>query len=176
MAGSTDILVRDLAYEDCSVMAAAFNHQGWNKTVERFTGYFQEQERELRKVLIATVQQEFAGYLTIVWNSHYPPFSKDLIPEIADFNVLQKFQRRGVGSRLMDTAERAISERSNVAGIRVGLMADYAAALQLYIERGYLPDGKGISYRNMTSQYGDQVVVDDDLTLGFIKRLDREVN
>ena len=71
----------------------------------------------------------------------------------------------------MNAAESLIAERSDFAGIRVGLTADYAVAHRLYIKRAYLLDGNGISYRDAVLKYGDQVTVDDDLNLGFIKKL-----
>ena len=42
----------------------------------------------------------------------------------------------------------------------------------LYIRRGYLPDGKGISFHAKFLEYGRNATVDDDLTIGFIKHLD----
>ena len=126
---------------------------------------------ELRSVLIAEKDGDFAGYLTIVWTSPYPPFRERSIPEITDLNVLIKFRERGVATRLLDEAELMIGERSDIAGIRVGLTADYGAAQRLYVQRGYVPDGFGLSYRYRQSQYGEQVTVDDNLTLGFMKQV-----
>jgi hypothetical protein len=71
----------------------------------------------------------------------------------------------------VDTAEQLISEKTDRAGIRVGLTADYGNAHRLYIDRGYIPDGCGISYRGQFLEYGDTAIVDDELTLGFIKSL-----
>jgi ribosomal protein S18 acetylase RimI-like enzyme len=88
-----------------------------------------------------------------------------------DFNVLPWFRRRGIGGQLMDEAERRIAERSPVAGIGVGLSADYGAAQILYIRRGYIPDGRGVSWRGAICQHGDQVSVDDGLVLYFTKVL-----
>jgi GNAT superfamily N-acetyltransferase len=66
---------------------------------------------------------EFAGYLTVVCRSGYPPFREVGIPEIRDFNVLPGFRRRGIGTCLVGEAEALIYARSPVAGIEVG-MAD----------------------------------------------------
>jgi hypothetical protein len=89
-----------------------------------------------------------------------------------DFNVLIKHRRKGAGTALMDEAERRIGERSTVAGLRVGLLADYGAAQILYARRGYIPDGRGLYHKDHHVGYFDQVVADDDLTLALTKRLD----
>jgi len=171
MAELKDISIRNLEYKDCASIAEAFRGQGWDKPEDQFVAYFQEQDRREREVFVGRVKDEFAGYTTVVWNSQYPPFSNDAIPEIVDLNVLMKFQRRGVGNRLVDAAEAFIAERSGLAGVRVGLTADYAAAHRLYIKRGYLPDDHGISYQSRSLKYGESAIVDDELTIGFIKEV-----
>jgi hypothetical protein len=62
-----------------------------------------------------------------------------------------------------------ISERSGKAALGVGLFEDYGPAQRLYILRGYVPDGCGITYRGERVKYGDRVVVDDDLVLHLVK-------
>jgi ribosomal protein S18 acetylase RimI-like enzyme len=121
---------------------------------------------------VAEYNGEFAGYVNILWESSYAPFHKAGIPEIADFNVLKNFQRRGIGTLLMDEAERRIAERGySFVGLGVGLYPDYGAAQILYARRGYIPDGQGIYYNTRQIQPGELVRVDDDLTLQFIKVL-----
>ncbi|MEZ4847287.1 MAG: GNAT family N-acetyltransferase [Bacteroidia bacterium] len=63
-------------------------------------------EEGSRDIIIAELNGEFAGYLTIKWESNYIPFKEKAIPEIVDFNVLKKFQRKGIGTALMDEAEQ----------------------------------------------------------------------
>ena len=87
----------------------------------------------------------FAGYLNVVWQVEYPPFRESGIPEIQDFNVLPRFRRKGIGSRLMESAERLAAERSHIVGIGVGMTEDYGAAQRLYALRGYVPDGRGLA-------------------------------
>jgi GNAT superfamily N-acetyltransferase len=74
---------------------------------------------------------EFIGNLTINWQSNYPPFQQDKVPELKGFNVLPNFQRQGIGTRLMDEAERIVVERSMIVGIGVGLFSDYGAAQRM---------------------------------------------
>jgi len=161
--------IRDLKEADCSTISACFAAQGWNKPIEQYRRYCRECQANKRVVLIAEVKGEFAGYITILWESPYPPFREQKIPEIADFNVLIKFRRRGIGKALMDQAERRIAQRSPIAGIGVGLTEDYGAAQILYAKRGYIPDGKGISYNERFLKHSDQVIIDDDLILCFTR-------
>jgi ribosomal protein S18 acetylase RimI-like enzyme len=169
---STKISIREMSAEDCAIISKAFTDQGWNKPQSQYEGYFQEQTEGRRVVLVAEVEGTFAGYVTILWESYYPPFKEAGIPEIMDFNVLIKYRRQGIGAALMDEAEKRISHRSKVVGIGVGLMADYGAAQIMYVKRGYVPDGRGISQNEKFLGYGDRVTVDDDLILCFTKRLD----
>jgi GNAT superfamily N-acetyltransferase len=156
---------------DAPVISAAFTAQGWNKPVSLFTGYAQDGYEGKRTNLLAECAGQFAGYVTIVWESNYPPFHEAGIPEIVDFNVLLKFKRMGVGSALMDEAERRIGERSASAGLGVCIQSDYGAAQALYARRGYVPDGRGAFWKGKYVQYGDQVTIDDDLAIYMTKNL-----
>ena len=170
------IFIREMQSTDPPVMAVAFCAQGWNKPESQYQQYLQEHLSGERTVLLADVKQQpallnFSGYLTIVWESEYPPFRKERIPEIVDFNVLIKYRRQGIGNALMDEAERQIALRSPVAGIGVGLTPDYGPAHILYIKRGYIPDGRGLFFNNHHLQWGETCMVNDDLTLNFTKLL-----
>ena len=170
---STDI--RRLQESDVERIAAAFQAINWNKPVSQYQCYLAEQEEGRRIVLLAFCAEEFAGYLTIVWQSNYLPFRAEHIPEIQDFNVLPQYRRQGIGTKLMDEAEEIVASRSSSAGIGVGMTADYGAAQRLYVLRGYVPDGEGLFWRNRPIHYGEQIMVDDDLILYFLKKLSPEI-
>ena len=164
--------IRLLEERDIQPIVSAFEELGWgNKTPALYQRYLSEQDEGRRTVLVASVEGEFAGYLTIDWRSEYPPFRQSGIPEITDFNVLPQFRRRRIGTRLMDEAERRIAERSPVAGIGFGLTPDYGAAQRMYVKRGYVPDGMGIRKNDRYVNPGDRVTVDDGLALYLTKRL-----
>ena len=165
------IVVRELTEADCSPISAAFLEQGWNKPVEQYQTYWRERQKGIRVVLVAEYDSHFAGYVTIVWDSDYPPFKAASIPEVVDLNVLIKFQRRGIGTALMDAAEKRIAQHADVAVIGVGLMTDYGKAQMLYVKRGYIPDGRGIFAHGHWLTYGDQITIDDDVVLYLTKRL-----
>src|SRR5215216_688154 len=164
-------MIRPLENKDIPRIAQAFQQLGWNKPASQYERYLAQQEVGVRDVYVAFVQGEFAGYLTICWESSYQPFFVKSIPEIVDFNVLPSFRRMGIGTQLMDKAEREIAKVGPIAGIGVGMTADYGAAQRLYILRGYIPDGLGLHWRDHHVQFGEEVKVDDDLGLYFTKEL-----
>ena len=170
---SNQLTVREMTPEDPPTVAEAFQAQGWDKPQGLYEKYYQEQMEGQRTVLIAERNGKFVGYLTIVWESHYPPFRNKGIPEIVDFAVLEAHQRQGIGTFLMDAAELRVAEKSNLIGIGVGLHADYGAAQVMYAKRGYVPDGRGIHYNGQQLRFGDQTTVDDSLVICFTKELRR---
>ena len=70
-----------------------------------------------------------------------------------------------VSAAAYDEAERVVSERSSVVGIGVGMYADYGTAQRMYVKRGYIPDGRGLFFRQDFVEPGQTVIVDDDLAL-----------
>lgn len=166
-----DLLIRALKTQDAEPMAAAFAAIGWNKPVSQYKHYLADQQERRRDVLVAFADGAFAGYVTILWESLYPPFRADHVPEISDLNVLPEFRRRGIATQLLDEAERKVAEHSDVAGIGVGMTPDYGPAQRLYVLRGYVPDGRGLASHDRTVRYGDHVEVDDDLVVRLIKNV-----
>jgi GNAT superfamily N-acetyltransferase len=164
-------VIRLLERRDISEIAQAFQKLGWNKPASQYERYLVQQKMNLRDVYVAFVERQFAGYLTISWESSYSLFRERNIPEIVDFNVLPGFRRKGIGTQLMDKAEREIARVSRVAGIGVGMTSDYGAAQRLYVLRGYIPDGLGMHWRGHHVHYGEEIKVDDDLGLYFTKEL-----
>jgi len=164
-----------LIEKDIAVISDAFNQIGWNKPASLFEGYLKEQEAGERLVWVAHVQDEFAGYVTLKWRSSYPFFKEQNIPEIMDLNVLPSFRKMGIGSLLLDTAEKVALTKSQIIGIGVGLYAGedggYGSAQRLYVKRGYIPDGKGVTYNYEPTVPGNSYQLDDDLVLWFTNNL-----
>lgn len=167
--------IRALTEHDPSLFEAAFAEIGWDKPASRYEAYLAEAAAGRRAVFVAEVVDgsgaRFAGYGTVVWESDYAPFRDRGIPEIVDLNVLPSFRRQGIGSMILDAAERAIAERSEVAGIGVGLYPGYGAAQRMYVRRGYVPDGRGVCYDGAQVPAMQSVRNDDSLNLYFTKRL-----
>lgn len=166
-----NLSIREISENDPLTISNAFKEQGWDKAMSQYERYINEQRSGERVTLIAEVDGEFAGYVNVIWESYYPAFKEKNIPEINDFNVLLKYRRLGIGSKLMDRAEEIISERSSIAGIGVGIFSDYGNAQVLYVKRGYVPDGKGIHNGEHYVTYGESVVIDDDIVLYLTKTL-----
>ena len=152
---------------DIAELAAAFAVM--NKAAAQYERYLAEQENGGSLVLVARFEGAVCGYLTIVWSADYPPFRRESIAEIQDFNVAPDYRRRHIGSAMMDEAERLILARSPVVGNGVGLHHDYGAAQRLYMQRGYVPDARGITSHGRRVNWGDDVKIDDDLVLWLTK-------
>lgn len=163
--------IRLLERRDIPEIVHAFREIGWNKPASQYERYLAQQQAAVRHMYVAFIEQQFAGYLTICWESSYEPFFIKSIPEIVDFNVVPNFRRMGIGTQLMDKAECEIARVSSVAGIGVGMTSDYGAAQRLYILRGYIPDGYGLHWRDHHVHYREEIRVDDDLALYLTKEL-----
>lgn len=172
---TSDVLIRSLTEEDIKAIVSSFHQIGWNKSASLFVEYLKEQEAGERLVWVAYVKDEFAGYVTLKWQSQYPSFKAQSIPEIMDLNVLPAYRKMGIGSLLLDCAEKEALTKSQIIGIGVGLYAGpdggYGAAQRLYIKRGYIPDGKGVTYNYEPTIPGNSYPLDDDLVLWFTKKL-----
>lgn len=166
-----NVCLRVLNENDPKVISNSFQEQGWDKSAELYMNYLNEQKNGERVCIIGEIDGVFAGYVNVIWHSYYPSFREHNIPEINDFNVLIKYRRHGIGSRLMDKAEEVIKERSDTAGIGVGLYSDYGHAQILYAKRGYVPDGKGIHNTQRYIEYGEKVAIDHDVALYLIKKM-----
>lgn len=166
------VQIRPLNENDPATISDAFRNIGWDKPVAQYQRYLGEQKAGSRVCLVAIAGGQFAGYVTVNWAPTYPGFSRLKIPEIQDLNVLPEFRRRGIGTRLLDRAEQEIAQRCRIAGIGVGLHPGYNQAQKLYVKRGYIPDGRGVTYRDRYVEEGTPVVLDDDLVLHFTKCLD----
>ncbi|OGO37202.1 MAG: hypothetical protein A2147_01445 [Chloroflexi bacterium RBG_16_57_8] len=164
-----DIVIRVLEAGDTVAIDAAFTGIGWRSRRLQIEGYLREQESGERVGLVAYSVEQFAGYVTVNWKPVYSPFAERGIPLIQDLNVLPPFRRRHIASRLVDEAERRIFDRSPTAGIGVGLYSDYGPAQRMYVLRGYVPDGRGLTYNDQPVAPGHEVRVDDDLILFFTK-------
>lgn len=168
------IQIRPLIREDIVPISEAFNKIGWNKPASLFEEYLMKQELGDRLVWVAHVHDEFAGYVTLQWRSQYQSFQEQNIPEIMDLNVLPSFRKMGIGSLLLDAAEKEAATRSDTIGIGVGLYTGedggYGAAERIYVKRGYIPDGKGITYNYEPTIPGNSYLLDDDLVLWFVMR------
>lgn len=76
------------------------------------------------------------------------------VPEVMDLNVLPSFRKMGIG-----------------VGLYAGEDGGYGEAQRLYIKRGYIPDGKGVTYNYQPAIPGNSYPLDDGLVLMCRKKL-----
>ena len=98
------LVIRTFRADDVDPLSSAF--ASWPKPHQLFKTYARRAAEGVLDMLVATVDSQVAGYLLIEPRSSYPPFAAAHIPEIADFNVLHSYRRAGVGTALMDEADR----------------------------------------------------------------------
>ncbi|HJD60266.1 MAG TPA: GNAT family N-acetyltransferase [Rickettsia endosymbiont of Omalisus fontisbellaquei] len=165
------IKIQELTISDIELLVLSFAKANLLKPKELFEQYLQEQQEDKRVIWVAYLDDQIAGYITLVWQSQYKCFNEKQIPEIKDLNVLSSFRNLGIGLQLLKTAEEAVSSTGDTVGIGVGLYTDYGAAQRLYVKNGYIPDGKGITYNYKTIEPGTEIILDDDLVLFFTKKL-----
>lgn len=161
------INIRKMLFEDAFKISEGFAQQGWNKSVGQYEKYFNEQEDGQISILIVEVDNEFAGHLMIHWISDYGYFKKNDIPEIMDFFILEKFQGRGIGTKLITAAEEIIMEEYSQVGLTVAVVN--GKAQRLYCRLGYIPDGQGMSKKGRFFGIGEKVDIDYDLIIGLVK-------
>ncbi|MFK7838799.1 MAG: GNAT family N-acetyltransferase [Bdellovibrionales bacterium] len=142
----------------------------------KIDGYFDHaldhQSEGIRKVLIASVDEVDVGYGMLAWQPKYVFFQRLDIPEIQDLNVISNYRRCGIASQMIQLFEDLAKDAGKEhIGIGVGMDASYGAAQRLYVHRGYVPDGNGLTYDRQTIHRGDIRAVDDDMSLMLVKKL-----
>lgn len=129
-------------------------------------------EGDERTVIIAEEAGAAVGYVLINWNPLYPPFRRLGYPEIQDLNVIPSSRKKGIGNELVSWCEEHVKAKGKTEiAISVGLYSRYGAAQRLYVRRGYVPDGAGVSYDDVPVIAGEMRAVDDMLTLKMVKNL-----
>lgn len=163
--------IRLMFQTDIEKINNAFAAQGWERREIVLQNYFLEQTNGERFVFIAEETNEVLGYVTLLPQAKEGPFRAAELPEIADFNIFEKYQRQGVGHQLLAAAEEKAKTFSSVVTLGVGLHPGYGAAQRLYIKSGYLPDGSGIWFENQNLAMGAPCRNNDDLVLYLSKEL-----
>ncbi len=166
-----NLVIRSMIKSDIEKLVNGFLDQGWHKSYELFNNYYSQQENNEKLVIIADINGDVAGYVTLLPFSKVGPFAYRDVPEIVDFNVLIKYQKKGIGNKIMDIAESLAKEKSEHVSLSVGLHSGYGSAQRMYVKRGYIPDGSGVWYNGKQLEPYSKCENDDDLTLYFLKSL-----
>ncbi len=167
-----EIIIRSISKSDIDVIAGdlCLPWSTVQESKEKWNNYYREQQTGIRTVGIVEQDGKLLGYGSLLLKSQYPYLAG--LPEIHDVWIYEEYRKRGIGSQLIDWLEKLAKEKGyKEVGIGVGLYADYGSAQKLYIRLGYIPDGRGISYKYQSTIPGESYPLDDDLILWLKKDL-----
>ena len=164
-----NIEIRRMNESDPQIITDEEIKQGWNQNVKKYLKRLKDMSEGKCISLVAEFNGEVAGYINLYFNRIEGPFKN--LPEIVDFGVLEKFRNKGIGTALMDEAERLASEISEIVYLGVGLHSGYGSAQRMYVKRGYIPDGSGVWYKNDVCEPYSSCANDDELVLYMSKKL-----
>lgn len=166
-------MIRSMRGQDIDQLDAGFIEQGWGSRREVLERYLREQEAGQRQVFVAEHQGAAAGYVTLLPEAKAGPFAGTGLPEISDFNVMEKYRRNGLGNQLLAAAEDAAAQRASSVTLGVGLHVGYGPAQRLYVKRGYVPDGSGVWYQDRRLAPYTPCMNNDSLAIYLSKDLGR---
>jgi ribosomal protein S18 acetylase RimI-like enzyme len=166
-----EVLIRTMIETDPKVICKEEIAQGWQANEEKYLKRLADNAAGKSIALVAEYKGNVAGYINVYINALWGSFANMGYCEIVDFGVLEKYRCYGIGSKLMDAAEKIASEYSDTVYLGVGLHSGYGSAQRMYHKRGYIPDGKGVWYKDKIAEPHKTYCNDDDLNLYFSKKL-----
>ena len=165
------VFIRPMKETDIDILLRNYAEQGWSKPREALESYLARQADNALFMFVAEVNDDVAGFVVLYEDTTVGPFANQKIPLLSDFIVFKKFQRQGIGNKIMDAAEEKAATLSNKIQLGVGVHEGYGAAQRIYVKRGYIPDGSGVWYRDSRLGEGEDCKNDDDLIMYFTKEL-----
>ena len=165
------IRIRSMEMADAKIIFDTYLSYNWHPELATYENYFRDQEEGKRLVFIAEYQGEVCGLCTLVLQSEEGPFGNQGIPEIEDLCVFFHVHKKGIGSRLLDAAEKEAAKYAGQVYLAVGVHSGYGPAQRIYVKRGYLPDGSGVWYKGKVLDQYAPCCNDDDLVLFMSKEL-----
>lgn len=166
------IHVRNLRNYDPEIFAREEVQQGWlYASPQKLENRLRDNVTGKAISIAADYDGVPAGYVSVYPYCMWGALGGKGYSEIVDFNVLEKFRRKGVGTALLDIAEKIAAEYSDTVYLGVGLHSGYGSAQRLYAKRGYVPDGSGVWYGDKVCNPYSACVNDDDLILYLSKKL-----
>lgn len=164
-------IIRTMQEGDPLSLFEAVKLQGWHADLECERLRLQDHQDGRCIALMAEAGGVLAGHIYVYRHAIDGPEAFRALPEIVDFGVFPAFRRQGVGTALMDEAERIAAGWADEVCLGVGLHSGYGSAHRMYVKRGYLPDGSGAWYRGRVCGQYEDCCNDDDLLLYLSKRL-----
>lgn len=170
---NNEILIRNLQQSDAQIITDGEIAQGWDNEgrLDKYLMRLKDHAEGRAVALAAEYQGNVAGYINIYPDSKWGAFAGFGYPEIVDFGVLEKYRRHGIGSMLMDAAEKIAADYADIVYLGVGLHSGYGSAQRMYVKRGYIPDGGGVWYKDKLCKPYENCCNDDELILYMSKKL-----
>ena len=106
-----ELMIRNMEEADARVFTDEEIAQGWHTDISKYLARLQDQSAGKCVSLTAVYKGLPVGYVNVYLTGLGGAFSGKGLPEIVDFGVLGKYQRKGIGSKLMDVAGRRTSQR-----------------------------------------------------------------
>ncbi len=122
------LTIRPFTEADIAPIVSGECAQGWHATPDKYISRLQDAEEGRCIALCAEVNGEPVGYISVYPNAIGGAFGGRGWPEIIDFSVLEKARSQGVGTALMDEAERIAAGYADHVYLGVGLHEGYGAA------------------------------------------------
>ena len=165
------LVVRDMRDDDAQSLFLSEKALRYGDAQNRFPGRVLDAAQGKCVALAAVWDGLPVGYVCVYWRAEHGPFVGTGVPEIHDFGVLSTHRRMGVGTRLMDAAEKIASQKSDRVWLAVGLHHWYGPAQRMYGLRGFVPDGSGVWYGDKVAEAYGVFANDDELNLYLVKEL-----
>jgi len=111
------VKLRRMEEIDCKIISKGFQAQGWNKPYKLYKKYFIEQQKGERDIFIAEFENEFAGYVTIQWQSPEDANGNKVPIELVSYpDNFANFVQTGVTT----TNGASVSSNTEVMNYRLG--------------------------------------------------------
>ncbi|HWS28644.1 MAG TPA: GNAT family N-acetyltransferase [Clostridia bacterium] len=104
------LLIRTIEETDPEILCEEEIAQRWQATEEKYRTRVADSASGKAVSLVAEYKGNVAGYINVYKNPPWGSFANMGYCEIVDFGVLEKYRCRGIGSKLMDIAEKIASE------------------------------------------------------------------
>ncbi len=176
-SGMRKLNVRFATEKDIEPLYQLFNGEPFKEPREKFQAYVEQSQKKICLFALAEVDGQLCSMVTAHFKpAQFAPMDKSLIcqniPEVKSLQTQPGFEGNGAATALMDFIEAEVRrEGYHELGLTVGLYPSYGTAQRMYVKRGYIPDGKGISYEGRIVPPGEMIRLDDALTLCMIKKL-----
>lgn len=121
--------------------------QGYHSDLSVYQSYFLQQSNGKILVFAAVSMGALAGYVLLRPQAEEGPFACQNIPELADFNVFQRYRRREIEGKLFNTAQTPPNSSAQSFPLAWASTQAMKPPGGCNGKRGYLPDGSGLWYQ-----------------------------